>query len=81
MKEVPSVMLAFDALRMETKALELLASLFSLRSSDKSLQSVKTCNFCISKVHSAIYDDIPDEMRIVLLDNVEAIVNAMINAD
>ena len=81
MKEVTSVMLAFDELRMETKALELLASLFSLRSSDKSLQSVKTCNFCISKVHSAIYDDIPDEMRIVLLDNVEAIVNAMINTD
>lgn len=74
-------MLAFDELRMETKALELLASLFSLRSSEKSLQSVKTCNFCISKVHSAIYDDIPDEMRIALLDNVEAIVNAMINAD
>ena len=57
-------MLAFDELRMETKALELLASLFSF-----------------SKVHSAIYDDIPDEIRIVLLDNVEAIVNAMINTD
>lgn len=70
-------MQCFDKASFETNGLELLASLYEIRSVDKCIQTQKTCNFCISKVLSALTDDIPEEIRYVLLDSVESVVTAL----
>ena len=69
----------FDEFNFENKGLELLASLYELRAVDNSIQTQRTCNFCILKVHNALMDDIPEDIRYTLLDSVENVVIALTN--
>ena len=66
-----------DEFTMEEKGLDLLASLHKLIALDIDSPSQTTCDFCIRKVHSAINDDIPFEVKISLLEDVETIVTAL----
>ena len=69
----------YDEFNFENQGLELLASLYSIRSENECVQTQRTCNFCITKVLNALTDDIPHEIAHTLLDSVEEVVNALLN--
>ena len=68
-----------DNLTFESECLEALASLYAIRSIDKCIQAQRTCNFCIMKILNALTDDIPDEIRLMLLNNVKEVICAMMS--
>ena len=68
-----------ETLTFEADCLDALSSLYAIRSIDCSIQGQRTCNFCIMKILNALTDDIPDEIRLMLLNNVKEVISAMMS--
>ena len=66
-----------EELSVDMQGLELLASLYTIRSENNSFEIQRTCNFCISKVLNALTDDISGEISQCILDSVSEIVDAL----
>lgn len=66
-----------DDFSKESHGLELLATIYAIRSQDKCIQTQRTCNFCITKVLNALTDDIPYEISMSILEDVESIMCAL----